>query len=291
MKTNKIIAVAAVLALLAGSCTKDNLRIRLLSEPMSFGAKVLMDPANINNAEWVEHEYINLNGTPREISKHDGSYYIDLDAPISGDLTAVYPAATNDANGNVVTYDAGVLTIHSLNIDFRGDKHSIIFPMAAEAPDGSELLKFDHLTAGLKLTLTDTTTNSDYTLGSLRIITYGSGSTSENLDAIPGINVQWAEQGLAVPGGMVGENGSSVDAKYASQMDFTLTNNGEGGKKITSGNSISFCVPITVKTVSAIQVMGFDTDGKQVFGKMKTNPNAATEMVANHMYLVPTIEF
>lgn len=287
MKTNKIIAVAAVLALLAGSCTEDNLRIRLLSEPMSFGAKVLMDPTDINAAEWVEGEYINLNGTPRQIAKHDGSYYIDLDAPISGALTAVYPATTN-ANGNVVTYDAGVLTIHNLNIDFRGNKHRIIFPMAAEEPDGSELLKFDHLTAGLKLTLTAT---QDYTLGSLRIITYGSGSTSENLDAIPGINVQWAEQGLAVPGGMVGENGNSVDAKYASQMDFTITNNGEGGKVINSGNSISFCVPITVKTVSAIQVMGFDTDGKQVFGKMKTNPSAATEMEANHMYLVPTIEF
>ena len=287
MKTNKIIAVAAVLALLAGSCTKDNLRIRLLSEPMSFGAKVLMDPTDINAAEWVEGEYINLNGTPRQIAKHDGSYYIDLDAPISGALTAVYPATTN-ANGNVVTYDAGVLTIHNLNIDFRGDKHRIIFPMAAEEPDGSELLKFDHLTAGLKLTLTAT---QNYTLGSLRIITYGSGSTSENLDAIHSINVQWAEQGLAVPGGMVGENGNSVDAKYASQMDFTITNNGEDGKVITSGNSISFCVPITVKTVSAIQVMGFDTDGKQVFGKMKINPSAGTEMVANHMYLVPTIEF
>ncbi len=287
MKTNKIIAVAAVLALLAGSCTEDNLRIRLLSEPMSFGAKVLMDPTDINAAEWVEGEYINLNGTPRQIAKHDGSYYIDLDAPISGALTAVYPATTN-ANGNVVTYDAGVLTIHNLNIDFRGDKHRIIFPMAAEEPDGSELLKFDHLTAGLKLTLTAT---QNYTLGSLRIITYGSGSTSENLDAIHSINVQWAEQGLAVPGGMVGENGNSVDAKYASQMDFTITNNGEDGKVITSGNSISFCVPITVKTVSAIQVMGFDTDGKQVFGKMKINPSAGTEMVANHMYLVPTIEF
>ena len=288
MKTNKIIAVAAVLALLAGSSTEDNLRIRLLSEPMSFGAKVLMDPTNINNAEWVENEYINLNGTTRQITKHDGSYYIDLDAPISGALTAVYPATTN-ANGNNVTFDGTTLTINSLNIDFRGDKHRIIFPMAAEEPDGSELLKFDHLTAGLKLTLTAT---QNYTLGSLRIITYGSGSTSENLDAIHGINVQWAEQGLAVPGGMVGENGSSVDAKYASQMDFTITTNGdEDGKVITSGNSISFCVPITVKTVSAIQVMGFDTDGKQVFGKMKTNPSAATEMEANHMYLVPTIEF
>ena len=290
MKTNKIIAVAAVLAMTVSGCTKDNLSIRLLSEPMNFGAKVLMDPTAINDAEWIEGEQINLNGVTYSISKRGGSYYIDLNDPINVAMTAVYPA-TVDANGNNVTFDGTTLTINSLNVDFRTGGQSIIFPMAAEAAAGSEALKFDHLTGGLKLTLTDTSTSKDYTLGSLRIVTYGNGATADPIDPRHGVTACWAVQGLAVPGGMVGGNGNSVDAKYATQMDFTITANGNPGKAIDHQGSISVCVPITVSSVKTLMVMGFGTDGTQLFSRTATYDPVLTEVQANHMYLVPQIKF
>ena len=293
MKTNKIIAVAAVLALLAGSCTKDNLRIRLLSEPMSFGAKVLVDPTNrttINNAQWVEGEQIYL-GKAYDILNVSGSYYIDLDNPIENNQTAVYPATVYPAtgNGNVVTLAGNTLTIHNLNIDFVDGGHKIILPMAATATAGSEALKFDHLTGGLWMTLTSA--SEDYTIGSLRIVTFGDGATADPIEPRHGITTTWAVQGLTVPGGEIGAGGDQVDAKYATQMDFTLSTNGTPGKALDGGSSIKFCVPITVSSVKKIQVTAFAPDGTQLLSKMKTYAEALDNVQANHMYLIDEIEF
>ena len=290
MKKQKIIALAAVLALMAGGCTKDNLSIRLLSEPMTGGAKILVDPTAVSDAQWVSGEQIDLNGSARTITQHDGNFYLDLDAPIDGDLLAVYPASV-DAGGNSVTYSANTVTINNLNVDFRGSSHRIIFPMAAEASDGSESLKFDHLTGGLKLTLSDTATNSSYTLGSLRIVTYGDGSMAAPITARHGITATWAVQGPAVPGGMVGETNGDVSVINASEMHFTFSTDGTTpGKAIADGGSISFCVPITVSSVKTLEVTGYSPDGKQLFSRTKTLDNALT-VQANTMYTIPEIEF
>lgn len=289
MKKQKIIALAAVLALMAGGCTKDNLSIRLLSESMTSGAKVLVDPTAVSNAQWVSGEQIDLNGSARTITQHDGNFYIDLDAPIDGALTAVYPASV-DAGGNSVTYSANTVTINNLNVDFRGSSHRIIFPMAAEAGAGSESLKFDHLTGGLKLTLSDTATNSSYTLGSLRIVTYGDGSMAAPIAARHGITATWAVQGPAVPGALPGETNGDVSVINASEMHFTFSTDGTPGKAIADGGSISFCVPITVGSVKTLEVTGYSPDGKQLFSRTKTLDNALT-VLANTMYTIPEIEF
>ena len=289
MKTQKIIALAAGLAMMAGSCTKDNLSIRLLSEPMTGGAKVLVDPAAVNNTQWVSGEQIDLNGTARTIIQRDGNFYIDLDAPIDGALTAVYPASI-DAGGNSVTFSANTVTINNLNIDFVAGGHRIIFPMAATANAGSESLKFDHLTGGLRLTLSDTATNSSYTVGSLRIVTYGDGSMAAPLAARHGITATWAVQGPAVPGGEVGQTNGDVSVINASEMHFTFSTDGTPGKTIADGGSISFCVPITVSSVKTLEVTGYGTDGKQLFSRKKTL-DAALAVQANTMYTIPVIEF
>lgn len=290
MKTNKIITVAAALVLMATGCKKeDRLSIRLLSEPMTGGAKVLVDPTAVNNAQWVAGEQIDLNGTARTINHRDGNFYLDLDAPINGDLLAVYPASV-DANGNSVTFSANTVTINSLNVDFRGSSHSIIFPMAAQAAAGSESLKFDHLTGGLKLTLSDTSTSRSYTLGSLRIVTYGDGATATPIEARHGITANWAVQGPALPGGEVGETEGNVSVLYASEMHFTFSTDGNPGKAIADNGSISFCVPVTVSSVKTLEVTGYSTDGKQLFSRKKTL-DAALAVQRNTMYTIPEIKF
>lgn len=290
MKTNKIITVAAALVLMATGCKKEDLlSIRLLSEPMTGGAKVLVDPANVNSAQWVAGEQINLNGTARTISHRDGNFYLDLDAPINGALLAVYPASV-DANGNSVTFSANTVTINSLNVDFVAGGHRIIFPMAATANAGSESLKFDHLTGGLKLTLSDTATSSNYTVGSLRIVTYGDDATAAPIEERHGITATWAVQGPALPGGMVGETDGDVGMRYASQMYFTFSTDGTPGKAIADGGSISFCVPITVSSVKTLEVTGYGTDGKQLFSRTKTLGEAIA-VQCNTMYTIPEIKF
>ncbi len=289
MKTHKIIATAALMAVVATACTKDTLSIRLFSEPMTGGAKVLVDPTAVNDAQWVTGEQINLNGTARTITQHDGHFYLDLDAPIDGALTAVYPASI-DANGDSVTYSASTVTINNLNIDFVAGGHRIIFPMAAEAAAGSESLKFDHLTGGLKLTLSDTATNSGYTLGSLRIVTYGDGSMAAPIAPRHGITATWAVQGPAVPGSMVGETNGDVSVVNASEMHFTFSTDGTPGKAIADGGSISFCVPITVNSVKTLEVTGYSPDGVQLFSRTKTLDDVL-KVQANTMYTIPEIEF
>lgn len=291
MKTNKIITVAAALVLMATGCKKeDRLSIRLLSEPMTGGAKVLVDPADVNNAQWVAGEQIDLNGSPLTISQRDGKFYLDLDAPINGDLLlAVYPASVN-GNGNSVTFSANTVTINSLNVDFRGSSHSIIFPMAAQADAGSESLLFDHLTGGLKLTLTDTSTSRSYTLGSVRIVTYGATATATPIAPRNGITACWAVQGPALPGGEVGETEGNVSVQYASEMHFTFSTDGNPGKDIANNGSISFCVPITVSSVKTLEVTGYSPSGAQLFSRKKTLDVALT-VQANNMYTIPEIKF
>lgn len=290
MKTNKIIA-AVLLAVVATGCTKENgsNSLRLLCEPMSNGdAKVLFDPANVNNAQWVAGEQIYLQGN-KTISQQGEDFYLDLDAPIAGDTLAVYPT-TLSTGGNKVTLAANVLTIESLNIDFDGSKHHIIFPMAGTPAAGGKSLKFVHLTGGLKLTLRDTSTANSYTIGSLRITTYGDNATADPIAPRNGITACWAKQGLTVPGGMVGLNGDVVDAKYATQMDFTFTDGGSTGKAIANNGSISFCVPITASSVKALQITGFAPDGTQLFSRLK-NYGEALPVAANNMYSIDEIKF
>ena len=71
-----------ILALLAAGCGKEGAdgRLRLVASPMTAapaGAKVLMDPAALDAAEWVAGETIDLCGTPYTIaSDGDGGFCV-----------------------------------------------------------------------------------------------------------------------------------------------------------------------------------------------------------------------
>lgn len=293
MKAIKIVLAAA--ALLFTACGKEgvDMRLRLLSENMTFiGAKVLVNPANPSGASWVTGERINLNGTAYPVAYDESTYYLNTgtdDIPAS--LLAVYPADTA-AGGNDVTVSndgaSGTVTIRSLSVDYRDGGHRILFPMAAANNSSEKRLLFKHLTAGMRLTLTDTCTARDYTVGSVKIVTYGDGATAAALPAVNGVSCRWAVQGPSVPGGEVGGEVGDVSMAYSSEMHFTLRDNGVAGKAISG--SISLCVPVTVNRIKTIVVTGYDTDGRQLFSRTKT---LGTELnvEANTMYTIPEIKF
>lgn len=293
MKAIKIVLAAA--ALLFTACGKDgvDMRLRLFSENMMFiGAKVLVNPANSSGASWVTGERINLNGTAYPVAYDESTYYLNTgtdDIPAS--LLAVYPSDTN-ANGNDVTVSndgtTGTVTIRSLSVDYRDGGHRILFPMAAANNLSESRLLFKHLTAGMKLTLTDTCTAKDYTIGSVKIVTYGDGATAAALPAVNGVSCRWAVLGPSVPGGEIGGTEGDVSMAYSSEMHFTLKDNGVAGKAISG--SISLCVPVTVNRIKTIVVTGYDTDGQQLFSRTKTLDDEL-EVELNTMYTIPEIKF
>ncbi len=294
MKANKIIL--AVTALLFTACGKDNTdgRLRLFSENMMFiGAKVLVNPANPSGASWVAGERINLNGTAYPVAYDEGFYLNTGTDDIPASLLAVYPSDTN-ANGNDVTVSndgaTGTVTIRNLSVDYRDGGHRILFPMAAANNLSERRLLFNHLTAGMRLTLTDTCTANDYTVGSVKIVTYGDNSTAAALPAVNGVSCRWEVQGPSVPGGEVGGEVGDMAMAYSSEMHFSLRDNGAAGKAIATGSSISLCVPVTVNRIKTIVVTGYDTDGRQLFSRTKT---LGTELnvEANTMYTIPEIKF
>lgn len=295
MKANKIILAAT--ALLFTACGKDNTDgcLRLFSENMMFiGAKVLVNPANPSGASWVTGERINLNGTAYPIAYDENSYYLNTgNAEIPASLLAVYPSDTN-ANGNDVTVSndgtTGTVTIRNLSVDYRDGGHRIFFPMAAANNLSERRLLFNHLTAGMRLTLTDTSATKDYLVGSVRIVTYGENATAAALPAVNGVSCRWAVQGPSVPGGEVGGEDGDVAMAYSSEMHFTLKDNGVAGKAIDNGGSISLCVPVTVNRIKTIEVTGYDTDGRQLFSRTKTLDNEL-EVELNTMYTIPEIKF
>lgn len=296
MKINKIYMIAAVAALLVTACGKDNAgTYRLFAEQMSSaaGAKVLMDPAHIDDAQWVAGETININGYEFAIGGNttDG-YSVNTGATLDGasTLKAIYPAGSFGGNDVTLTSDRDSVIIRNLVLNFRTGGHDVVFPMATgDITPSSASITFQHLTGGMRLTLQNASPSESVTVGSVRIVTYGDGASGGTLAARNGVTCQWAVQGPAVPGGMPGSTTGDVDMRYSSVMHFTLKNEGTLGKAIAASGSLSFCVPVTVSTVKTIEVTGYDTDGKQLFQKTKTLADAAT-IQANKMYNIPTIE-
>lgn len=247
-----------------------------------------------DKASWVAGERINLNGTAYPIAFDEDAYYLNTGSDdIPSSLLAVYPSDT-DAGGNDVTVTnngtTGTVTIRSLCIDYREGGHRILFPMAAANSRSESRLLFNHLTAGMNLTLTDTCTAKDYTVGSVKIVTYGDGATAAALPAVNGVSCRWAVQGPSVPGGMIGGETGDVAMTYSSEMHFTITNDGYPCKAIPKSGSISLCVPVTVNRIYTIVVTGYDTDGRQLFSRTKTL-NDELAVVTNYIYTIPQIEF
>lgn len=295
MKINKIIAFL-FLAVLATGCSKDeNTRIRIFAEQMTAaggGSKVLMDPAHINAAEWVAGEKINLNGTPYTIGGNttDG-YSLDLgsgDAPST--FYALYPASiVNGGNDIEVTNNgasASTVLIHSLAVNFRDGKHDVYFPMKAQAASDATSMTFQHLTAGLKLTLTNGG-GSAVTLSSVKVVLVSADNVVPMVHN--GVSTSWANFGMSLPTGIVGVLTDDIDVRKTSELNVRLKNNGTDNVTIAAGGSLTFCIPVTVTSLTQIAVAGYDASGAQRFVKGKALGNTAIDR--NKMYYIPAISF
>ena len=304
MKTNKIITIAAVAALLAASCGKDadhsspaDGQLRLFAEPMNGNnAKVLVDPAHVNNASWVADEQLNLNGTLCTIKGNDDDgYYLQDIAPLAEDMYAIYPASLNSGGNHIaVTNDGAVacaVNIHSLCVEFvDGNIHKVCFPMAAKASPNSPSLQFRHLTGGIRLTIKNNNEKDDLDVARLVV-------TATTSDSKPAIykDLQPTEDGWtpslppAVPTGEVGIEGNQ-DAQFIADMTLYLKDGSHNYKTISAeGGEITFCMPLLAREVKNLTITGYSSIGTELFSKTK-ELDAATPILRNHMYNIPTIE-
>lgn len=300
MKTVKIINISLLVSVLFLACGKepqDPGRLQLMVENMHHcNAKVSVNPSNVSgSASWITGESIDLNGAAYGIAYDDG-YYLNIgNADLPNELYAIYPASVN-AGGNDITVinngaSASTIVIRSLAVNFHDGVHDVVFPMATGAVDrnGGKLL-FKHVTGGFKLTLADTSSLKDYTVGSLRVVAYGNEAAPAPVSYNGTVTTSWAVQGPVLPGGEVGQITGNPSVAYASEMHFTLKDNGVAGKAIPNNGSISFYVPVTVASLKTLEVTGYDTKGTQLFVRTKAFDTEQT-IQPNHIYPVPEVMF
>jgi len=297
MKKFNLFTIAVLLALLATSCSKEDGRFILFANQMRSHSKILMDGSY--NGSWVTGEMVLLNGVGRTIAVEDDKYYLDGDAPESGEsYIAIYPFITggSDANGNVVSISGNTITITNLVVDFVTGGYKVMFPMATKnvtATSNSCRLLFDHATAALKLTLTDTSMASGCTLSSIKVFTQAIGSVSPlSTGGQNSVSAQWMIQGLTVPVGEIGGIDGDQTVRNGCEMNFTLKTGNSPNKTFEQNQSVTFCVPLTVDKLNKISVIGYDQNGKQVFTRTKVLSETEDRNIsANVIYPVPTIEF
>ena len=290
MKKHRLIGLAALLALATG-CSKDVAdRISLFANSMGGGAKVWMDPANVNGATWVAGEGINLNGTPYAITANEnGRFSLEVE-PLAEAMYAVYPA-TMASGGNDITVEnhgasGATITIKSLAVDFRDGGHRIVFPMAEKADANATSLYFDHLTAGLRLTLANSS-EAGIAVDHLKVVVQGTAAApAVTIDGVA-YTVAWAVQGPTTPSGGVGDIVGDREVTYSSEMNFQMQTAGAAGVTVRAGGNIQFCVPATMRKVKRLSITGYDAAGQQLFAKSK-DLGTPLDLEVNHMYNIPS---
>lgn len=315
MKKSKIALITLLLATLVVGCSKDEPATPQGNEPAKAplrifanqyegnGSKVSFDPTGNGTvpfaASWVAGEKVVLNGTEYTVAHSvnwDYNYYLingdnynnpdDNDFVISPGvaMTAIYPGpSTADID---VEVSSNEITLNKLLIRFLSDgSQSTAFPMVATAAANVQNLYFNHLTAGVQLTLRNGT-GSAVNVAKLTIIAQ-SGSQVVNLSK-DGVTARWAVEGPWVPVGPVGQNGDDVDVKYSSVMNFDIKGEGTNYKTIAASEYLKFCVPITISSLNKIKVIGYDQNGTVVFYKKKSF-GSEFNVDINKMYTLPEI--
>ena len=88
----------------------------------------------------------------------------------------------------------------------------------------------------------------------------------------------------------VGQNGDNVDVKYSSVMNFVFKDeNNNAYKTVSAGETLRFCVPVTISSLKNLKVAGYDENGNRIFYKKASFENAQN-LVRNRMYSFPVIE-
>lgn len=296
-----------MLATLVAGCNKDKGKyINIFAGSMSAGdSKVQMDPNHITtvSAQWVPGETIVLNGTEYEIAGASEHFHLinpdngnNAVEPLAETMYAMYPGADseneNNENDVTVNYSTGEIVLNRLAIRMLDDgQQQMAFPMVACAEANSENLYFNHLTAGLKLTLLNQT-ESIKNVASLKVIAW-SGSAVQSLSYTAmgrTFKARWAVQGPTVPTGNVGTNGETVYAS-ASEMNFDLKSGNNDYVTLAAGTGqVSFCIPVTITSIQRLTVTGYAEDGTEMFHVMKNFDSENIPGVErNSMYTVPVI--
>lgn len=307
MKKNKIFIAMAALAILATACGKDNEggndgRIKIFAENMSSGnngAKVLMDPTNLDGSQWVLGERVNLNGTAYSIVEEGGSFYLNTDgATLRGDnLYAIYPASVEKVNGDHIIVsnnntDAGSVVIHSLTVNFAADGQKVYFPMAATAEKNASTMTFKHLTGGLKLSLKNKKTSALNVAKLVVTVTNVSNEGAIYKDLKPA----WVGGMLpALPEDEIGNISGDPGAEFVSSMTLYLRDEETSlgykqmAAKDNSGDELVFCMPLLAKSVKYLQITGYDDSGSTIFTTPQKVIENPFDVARNIMYTIPTI--
>lgn len=311
MKT-KIIMMSALLALLATGCNKEDNngsfdgRLKIFAEEMTnaSGSKLLIDAGDLTNpVQWLDGEYININGTEKGIAFNTDHFEVNVNnLALSTDgfngYYAVYPGRNFGGNEVSVTNSntSAIITLNKLVLNFHAGNstHDVVFPMGGKvnADNASQGLVFKHLTAGFLLTL-ENTTASDVPMDKLKVIVYGSAGDAAGATTIDGVayTVKWADQGPTVPTGQTGSL-TDRDVSFASVMNFDLKTDGTAGMTIdakvgTVNGKKQLCIPVTLAQVKRITVIGYN-GSDVVFSKTSTLSTPPT-LACNVIYPVKAI--
>lgn len=317
MKKTKIITLTLLMAgLVATGCTKpeqdENAAkgIKIFANDFAGnGSKVSMDPANpAEAANWIAGEPVTLNNALYQVANNgnQGNFYIkngqgNLIEPVNDNMVSFYPGETfgnvNGNTGNVVEvrdandddeYDEIVLS--NLEIGLIDDNvQSMAFPMVALASAGAHVLYYNHLTAGLQLTLENNNDEEVVEVAKLIIVAQSDEPVS-NL-GFQGRTARWENEneGPWLPMGAIGENEDEIDVKFSSVMNFSIKNGNLTYKQLTPEETLQFCVPITIDHLTSIRVYGYDRSGNVVFQKHKAFGGDGVDVDRNRMYSLPTI--
>lgn len=313
MKKTKIFTLTLLVALLAAGCSKSEQeegavtasqnqknRLWIFANDMGRdGSKVSINPDDPSEgAQWITDERVLVNGNVYKVAFDDQyqKYFLkDISTnqpvmPFSEEMSALYPGES--FGRNIVEIENGKEVVMSqLEIAFLdGDRQAMAFPMIATASANSEALYFDHLSAGVQITLSNP--NDDINITRLTIIAQSNTEVGnlgiENTDTI----ARWAVEGPWVPLGLVGHNDDEIDVKYSSVMNFVLSDKVSDTeyKTLVSGGELKFCIPITITQMDRIKVIGYDDNGDIAFYVKKEFNGGTDELRSNNMYALPVIE-
>lgn len=307
----------ALLAVLATGCKKEKMsamRLGISTERFQNNSKVSFDPTNpsVDN-QWVGGEPLMINGetgyyvAADEVTPEGTPvYYVTTSALPSGwDDNAVvytdfifhdglYPGSSFD--GNLIDIYGTEMEIENLVVDFFTDgpgmmKQKMAFPMVSTSTDGDSVVLFKHLTGALKLTL-GSEADTAVSLASLKVVAWGTDATTAN-HSYAGYTARWAQQMPLLPGAHVGDIPDDMHVNYSSEMHFTFRTDGVAGAAVPSHGNMTFCIPITLNTVSYLTITGYDAAGHEVFSKTANLRSSAHEngvqILRNNIYAVRSI--
>ena len=314
---NYRLAVIAMtlLAVLATGCKKEKvtgMRLAITSEDFraTSGSKVAFNPTNpYSVSTWVANEPIMVNSTvfwtafaefndPTQnlwylttdtVSPDSQTNDVNAEDPLVDPFVrALYPG--NAFGGNELTIDADTMKLTRLVIDYPQAgtmQQKMAFPMISVPGDRQDnTLYFRHLTAGLKITLTNGGTDA-VDVASLKIVAWGVNNTTANL-GYDGVTARWVQEGPTVPGGHAGDIPVDLNVSYASEMHFDFRTAGMAGASVPASGNLTFCVPLTLNSVRYLTVTGYSSTGDEVFCKTADLGSSVT-ISRNVMYTVPTI--